>query len=249
MTFEEAAAHSWQALPPSKTWTDSIELVKQLTQVGAVAIKLPEYFHQTALIEQPLGLVLVPVDAAVKRLVSAREAVRSLGAEFSIFACTEARRAVAIGRDRDSRDRKYLSGLISFDGLHVYCGGLDATISRGLIYAPHADVVCFKSATPDISEARRFAAAIRAAFPKKQLAFGYSPKPDGSRWNEIDHAAFESELYSVGFDYYFFTQFGSVVFPHFPSKNRWAMLDDALTMHLQHLKCSAFAGSAPSIHG
>ena len=226
-----ATVHSWRAVPPGRTLTASMELVKQLIQIDAVLIKLEDYFHQTPLFEQSLGVFIIPVDDAVKRLTSAREASRSLGVEIRIFACTEARRAVAINRDRDSRDRKYLSGLTSFGGLHAYCGGLDATISRALIYASHADVVCFKSATPDISEARKFSAAIRTICPEKQLAFGYSPKPDSPRWNEVDHSAFESELCSAGFHYYFFTQFGSVVFPHFPPGNRWVMLDDALRMH------------------
>ncbi len=228
MTFKDDAVGSWHRACPGSAWTDSMELVRQLVEVDAVAIKLREYFHQAPVIEQHFGLVLVPVDEAVKRLVSAREAARALGVELSIFACTEAQRAVAVNRDRDSHDRKYLNGLTFWGGLHGYCGGLDASISRALIYAPHADVVCFKSAIADISEARRFAAAIRAACPEKQLAFGYSPKPDGPRWNAIDHAAFESELYSVGFDYYFYTQFGSVVFPQFSSTSSWVMLNDAL---------------------
>jgi isocitrate lyase len=208
-----------------------MELAKQLIQMDAVAIKLPEYFHQPAPIEQSSGQVLLSVDEALKRLVSAREAACSLGMKLSIFACTEARRAVAIKGGRDPRDRKYLSGLTSFDDFRAYCGGLDAAISRAVIYAPHADVVCFKSAMPDISEANKFAAAIRVLCPEKQLAFGYSPRPDGPRWNETDHAAFESELHRLGFDYYFFTQFASTIFPHFPSLSHLVILDDALRMH------------------
>jgi hypothetical protein len=226
-----ATVHPRLAIPMGRALTGSMELLKRLIQIDAVLIKLEHYFQQTTPVEQSLGVVLIPVDETVKKLISAREASLSLGVELSIFACTEARRAVAVNRDRDSRDCKYLSGLASSGGLHAYCGGLDATISRALIYASHADVVCFKSAQPDISEARRFAEEIRAICPEKQLAFGYSPRPDGPRWNEIDHAALESELRSLGFDYYFFTQFGSMVFPHFPPGNRWVMLDDALRMH------------------
>ena len=223
-----AGKHSLKALLPGAKWTNCMELVQQLIQLNAVAIKMQEYFHQTAVIEDSIGLVLVPVDEAVERLISAREASRTLGVELSIIACTESRRAVTIHRDRDFRDRKYLSGLISFGGLHAYCGGLDAAISRALIFAPHADVLCYKSATPDISEAKRFAATVRTACPEKRLAFGYSPKSDCVRWNETDHAAFESELYSAGFDHYFFTQFNCAVFPHLPSGDHWVMLDDAV---------------------
>lgn len=171
---------------------------------------------------------MVSIDQVVKRLTSVRDAALSLGVDLSIFACTEARQAIGINCAMDPRDRKYLSGPTSFPGLHAYCGGLDAAISRALSYAPHADVVCFKSSIPDIPESRRFAEAIRAAHPEKQLAFGYSPNPNGRRWNELDHAVFEAELHSVGFDNYFFTQFGSVIFPRSPAGTHWALLDDAL---------------------
>ncbi len=228
MISEDATVHAWQTVSASETWTDTLESAEHLVEMGAVAIKLPECFYQRTPIEQPLGLVLIPVDEAVKKLASARETARVYGTDLGIFACTEARRAVAVHSDRDSRDLKYLSGMTYCGVLHAYCGGLDAAISRALIYAPQADVVCFKSEVPDVAEARRFAMALRAAFPEKQLAFGYAPKSDGSKWNELDHAAFQSELYSIGFAHYFFTQFGSVIFPNFPSRKCWVMFDDAL---------------------
>ncbi len=228
MAFEGATAHAWQPGSPAETWTNSLKPLKQLVEMGALAVKLPECFYQRAPIEQPFGPVLIPVDEAVKKFAPAREIARVHGMDLGLFACTEARRAMAVHSDTDSRDRKYLSGMTYCGVLHAYCGGLDAAISRALIYAPQVDVVCFKSEVPDIPEARRFAMALQAAFPEKQLAFGYSPKPDGLRWNEFDHAAFQSELYSIGFAHYFFTQFGAVVFPQFPSMKRWVMFDDAL---------------------
>ncbi|MEO6964614.1 MAG: hypothetical protein ABI076_01790 [Acidobacteriaceae bacterium] len=233
---EDATAPAWQAGSPAETWTDSLGSVKQLVEMGAVAVKLPECFYQRASIEQPFGPVLLTLDEAVKKLASAREIVRVHGMDIGLFACTEARRAMAVHSDRDSRDRKYLSGTTYCGVLHTYCGGLDAAISRALIYAPQADVICFKSDVSDVSEAKRFAAALQGAFPEKQLAFGYSPKPDGPKWNEFDHTAFQSELYSIGFVHYFFTQFGTVVFPQFPSIRRWVMFDDAL-------ENSSFGGS------
>ncbi len=214
-------------IDPSRAGTGSMHLVKQLAEANAVAIRVLECFHQTAATVHHSDPVLAPVGEAVKKLISAREAGRVSGVDLNIFACTEARRAVALNRDTDPRDRKYLSGLPGLSDFYPYCGGLDAAISRALIFAPHADVVCFKNETPSVSEAARFATAVRAVFPEKQLAFGYSPKLNGPRWNELDHAAFQSELHGVGFDYYFFTQFGSIVFPDFPAGNFWAMFDDA----------------------
>ena len=206
----------------------SLELINQLLDESAVAIKLQEHFHQATCTMPQRGSILVPVNQAVQRLSSARTAADESGIQVRIFACTEARTAIAITGDSDKCDHKYLSGLISGDGNHTYCGGLDATIGRALLYAPYADVVCFKSPVACLSEAKRFADAIRAEFPDKKLAFGYSAKPDGLRWNEIDHAELRSELQSLGYDYYFFTQFGYPVFPDFPSESPWAMFDDVL---------------------
>ncbi len=228
MTSQSAVINSWNLIRGNQGRSKPLELVRQLLNRHAVAVKLQKDFHQAECIAQPLGSILVPLDQAVQRLISARTAAGELGVQMRIFACTEARMAVAVTSDSDKRDHKYLSGLISWDGNHVYCGGLDATIGRALLYAPYADVVCFKSSTANTSEAKRFAVAIRAEFPTKELAFGYCPKPDGPRWNERDHAELQSELQRLGYDYYFLTQFGSSLFPQFPSGSPWVMFDDVL---------------------
>lgn len=228
MTSKCVVINSWDVIRGSRDRSKSLELVHRLLAIHAVAIKLQEHFHQTECVVQPLGSILVPLDQALQRLISTRTVAGELGVKIRIFACTEARTAVAVTSDSNERDYKYLSGLVSWDGNHAYCGGLDAAIGRALLFAPHADVVCFKSPTASTSDARRFATAIRAEFPKKQLAFGYSPKPDGLRWNEMDHAKFRSELKTLGYDYYFLTQFGSSVFPQFPSETPWVVCDDLL---------------------
>lgn len=238
MISQNHTVHARQTAPPGEIWTDSLDPVKQLVEMGAAAVKLPENFYQKTPIEQPSGPALISVDEVVKKLASARETARMHGIDLSIIACTEARRAMAVRSDRDSHDRKYLSGM-TYCGVRAYCGGLDAAISRSLIYAPHADIICFKSEVPDIPEARRFVTAIQSTFPEKQLAFGYSPKPNGPKWNESDHATFQSELHSIGFAYYFFTQFGFIIFPHFPSKQRWVMFDDALGNGPSNVGCIA----------
>ena len=206
--------------------TGSLELVQQLLDGDAVVIKLERHFHQAVTAGQAQNLMLVPSAEAVQRLVSARMTAIAYRIAMKVFACTEARRAVAVTNDSDLRDHKHLSGLTSPSNGQVYCGGINAAIERALLYAPHADVICFKSAVPDTTEARRFAVAIRALFPEKQLAFGYSPRPDARMWNELDHAAFEAELRIMGYSYYFFTQFGVTMFPHLPSETAWAMFDD-----------------------
>jgi isocitrate lyase len=53
--------------------------------------------------------------------------------------------------------------------------GLDQAISRGLAYAPYADLVWCETGKPDLEFARKFAEAIHAKFPGKLLAYNCSP--------------------------------------------------------------------------
>ncbi len=43
--------------------------------------------------------------------------------------------------------------------------GIEQAISRGLAYAPYADLVWCETSTPDLELARRFAQAIHAKYP------------------------------------------------------------------------------------
>ena len=50
-----------------------------------------------------------------------------------------------------------------------------ASIARGLAYAPAADLLWVETSTPDMDEARQFAEAIHEKFPGKPLAYNCSP--------------------------------------------------------------------------
>ena len=52
---------------------------------------------------------------------------------------------------------------------------VQASIARGLAYAPFADLLWMETSTPDMAEAKQFAEAIRAKFPGKMLAYNCSP--------------------------------------------------------------------------
>jgi isocitrate lyase len=69
---------------------------------------------------------------------------------------------------------------------------LQAAIARGLAYAPFADMLWVETSTPDLEEAREFAAAIRAKFPGKLLAYNCSPSFNWKRHlNDATIAAFQ----------------------------------------------------------
>ena len=52
---------------------------------------------------------------------------------------------------------------------------MQASIARGLAYAPFADLLWMETSTPDMAEAKQFADAIHAKFPGKLLAYNCSP--------------------------------------------------------------------------
>ena len=48
------------------------------------------------------------------------------------------------------------------EGFYKTRNGIDQAISRGLAYAPYADMVWCETGTPDLAFAQKFAEAIRA---------------------------------------------------------------------------------------
>jgi isocitrate lyase len=205
----------------------SIVLARRLMEIGALAANCYGQL-QTAESVDGSCRTLLSIAETVRRLNAAREAANLLEHPLYVLACTEARNAAALQDDDDVRDRRFLSGMKTGDNAHVYCGGLDAAISRALVFARYAEVVCFRSQSTDLAEAAHFASEVQSSFPGKKLGFGYVPLPDGVRWNELDHRAFGARLRQIGYDFYFVTQFGQTTFPHAPASAAWVLIDDAV---------------------
>ena len=86
---------------------------------------------------------------------------------------------------------------------------MDQAISRGLSYAPYADIVWCETSHPDLEEARRFAEAIHAQFPGKLLAYNCSPSFNWKlNLSEKDIAIFQDELGKMGYAFQFVTLAG-----------------------------------------
>jgi len=69
---------------------------------------------------------------------------------------------------------KFTSFTISIIVSYLNCSA-QASIARGLAYAPYADMLWMETSTPDLGEAQQFADAIHAKFPGKLLAYNCSP--------------------------------------------------------------------------
>ena len=82
-------------------------------------------------------------------------------------------------------------------------------ISRGLRYAPYADLLWCETSTPDLDEARRFAEAIHERHPGKLLAYNCSPSFNWKKnLNDETIATFQRELGAMGYKFQFITLAG-----------------------------------------
>ena len=87
--------------------------------------------------------------------------------------------------------------------------GLDAVISRGLAFAPYADLLWVETGEPDIELARAFAEAIHEKFPGKLLAYNCSPSFNWKRHLDDEQiATFQAELAALGYKFQFITLAG-----------------------------------------
>lgn len=121
------------------------------------------------------GKVLVPTQEAIQKLVAARLAADVTGVPTLLVARTDADAADLITSDCDPYDSEFITGERTSEGFFRTHAGIEQAISRGLAYAPYADLVWCETSTPDLELARRFAQAIHAKYPGKLLAYNCSP--------------------------------------------------------------------------
>ncbi len=188
----------------------SFDMTKALIEAGAAAIHFDDQ-HSSSRNCQPLsGKVLAPTEEAVQKLIAARLAADTLDLPTVLIARTDARLAGFLSSDYDARDRRFLTGERTPEGFHVYRGGLQAAIDRGLAFAPYADLVWCETSEPNFDEARQFANAIHAHFPGKMLAYNCSPSIKWrAKLNEDDLACFQRDLAAMGYRFQFILRAGS----------------------------------------
>ena len=86
---------------------------------------------------------------------------------------------------------------------------LDAAITRGLAYAPYADMIWCETSEPNLDEARTFAEAIHEQYPGKLLAYNCSPSFHWKlKLDESTIARFQRELGAMGYKFQFVTLAG-----------------------------------------
>ncbi len=188
---------------------NAYELMHQMIEAGAAGVHWEDQLASEKKCGHMGGKVLVPTQQFVNTLNSARLAADVLGVPSIIVARTDALGANLLTSDVDERDRPFLAGERTAEGFFRVNESLDQAISRGLAYAPYADVVWCETSTPDMDEARQFAEAIHARFPGKLLAYNCSPSFNWKRHLDDEQIArFQRELGAMGYKFQFITLAG-----------------------------------------
>ena len=155
------------------------------------------------------GKVLVPTQQFVRTLNAARLAADVLDVPTVLVARTDALSAALLTSDVDEYDRDFVTGERTAEGFYRVRDGIEAAISRGLAYAPYADLIWCETSTPDLDEAREFAEAIHEKFPGKLLAYNCSPSFNWRKHLDDETIArFQHQLGESGYKFQFITLAG-----------------------------------------
>jgi isocitrate lyase len=185
------------------------ELMKGMISAGAAAVHLEDQLSSAKKCGHMGGKVLVPTREFVRKLVAARLAADVMGVPTVIIARTDANGAHLLTSDIDPNDAPFLTGGRTEEGFYHISGGIESAISRGLAYAPYADMIWCETSTPDLHEAEVFAEAIHEKFPGKPLAYNCSPSFNWKRHlDDKTIAEFQVELGKMGYKFQFVTLAG-----------------------------------------
>lgn len=185
------------------------ELMKHMIEAGAAGVHFEDQLAAAKKCGHMGGKVLVPSQEAVQKLIAARLAADIMGVPSVLFARTDAEAANLVTSDVDENDRPFLTGERTPEGFFRAKNGLGQAISRGLAYAPYADLIWCETGKPDLEFAKKFAEAIHAAFPDKMLAYNCSPSFNWKKnLDDATIAKFQRELGAMGYKYQFITLAG-----------------------------------------
>ncbi len=188
---------------------NAFELMKGMIRAGAAGVHFEDQLASEKKCGHLGGKVLVPTSQFIDTLVSARLAADVEGVPTVLVARTDADSAKLLTSDIDERDRKFITGDRSSEGFFQVKSGIEASIARGLAYAPYADLIWMETSTPNLDQARQFAEAIHKQFPGKMLAYNCSPSFNWKRHLDDDTIAkFQRELGAMGYKFQFVTLAG-----------------------------------------
>jgi isocitrate lyase len=188
---------------------NAFELMKNMISAGAAGVHFEDQLAAVKKCGHMGGKVLVPTGEAVEKLIAARFAADVMGVSTIVLARTDAEAANLLTSDHDANDKPFLTGERTPEGFYRVRNGMEQAISRGVAYAPYADLVWCETGTPDLGFAREFAQAVHAKSPGKLLSYNCSPSFNWKKnLDDKTIAAFQEELSALGYKYQFITLAG-----------------------------------------
>ena len=188
---------------------NAFELMKSMIEAGAAGVHYEDQLSSAKKCGHLGGKVLVPTQEAIQKLIAARLAADVCGVPTVLIARTDANGANLLTSDVDDNDKSFCTGERTVEGFFTVNCGIEQAISRGLAYAPYADLIWCETSTPDLEEAGQFAEAIREKYPEKMLAYNCSPSFNWKKkLNDETIARFQDELGKMGYKFQFITLAG-----------------------------------------
>ncbi len=188
---------------------NAYELMKQMIEAGAAGVHFEDQLSSAKKCGHMGGKVLVPTQEAVNKLAAARLAADVCGVPTILVARTDAESANLLTADVDERDREFITGDRTAEGFFRVNASLDQAISRGLAYAPLADLIWCETQVPDLDDAKRFAEAMQKEYPGQMLAYNCSPSFNWRKnLDDATIAKFQRELGAMGYKFQFITLAG-----------------------------------------
>src|SRR5688572_16961886 len=188
---------------------NAFELMRGMIAAGAAGVHWEDQLASEKKCGHLGGKVLIPTGQHVRTLNAARLAADVAGVPSIIVARTDAQAATLITSDLDERDLPYVTGERTAEGFYRVTAGIEPCITRGLAYAPHADLLWMETSKPDLEVARTFAEAIKAQYPDQMLAYNCSPSFNWKKHlDDATIAKFQRELGHMGYKFQFITLAG-----------------------------------------
>ncbi|MGC3963737.1 MAG: isocitrate lyase [Rhodocyclaceae bacterium] len=221
---------------------NAFELMKSMIDAGASGVHFEDQLASVKKCGHMGGKVLVPTREAVAKLIAARLAADVLGVPTLLVARTDAEAADLLTADVDDNDKPFCTGERTAEGFYRTRAGLEQAVSRGLAYAPFADLVWCETGKPDLAYARAFAEAILREHPGKMLAYNCSPSFNWKKnLDDATIARFQKELGAMGYKFQFITLAGfhSLNYGMFDLAHGYARRNMAAFVELQQAEFSA----------
>jgi len=188
---------------------NAFELMKSMIEAGAAGVHFEDQLAAAKKCGHMGGKVLVPTQEAVQKLCAARLASDIMGVPTVLFARTDAEAANLLTSDFDDNDKPFCTGERTAEGYYRVINGIQQAISRGLAYAPYADLIWCETGKPDLAFARQFAEGIHKKYPGKLLAYNCSPSFNWKKnLDDGTIAKFQRELGAMGYKFQFITLAG-----------------------------------------